>query len=409
MSALGTVTVFPSLRRYSTSIWATTVSSISHTFMMWWVRPSIVEKKPATVSFTAARPVTGSALPKRNVTSGVRWATNLSGSKASMSAKTLAASRLIMRSLIGNQRDGSAIVGQLGRHWPRRVPLVSTRGLLVGEEGLGRRGAPQVRRDLPVAGDPGVVDLVDVGEPLDPRTPGIRVVVEEVRADRVAAQAPPGLASPSAHPVSAERDRVDGGHLEAGVVEPAVRAADEPEDVVVAGPGVEERHEAADTVTDPQPQHLGIEVGHLLGLRSEQQRVAQPARQHVFGGPLPLRDPDPLPAGADVGQHFRDRPGGRRALVEKLHGRAVWVAYPKPVFRGAHRGLGDRRARPFQRFPYGVQRAGAQRERDVVQPLDPGLHQPDLLLVAAGTLADKRPVLLPGLQAKILQEAFCHR
>src|SRR6266545_4309545 len=348
MSALGTVTVFPSLRRYSTSIWATTVSSISHTFMMWWVRPSIVEKKPATVSFTAARPVTGSALPKRNVTSGVRWATNLSGSKASMSAKTLAASRLIMRSLIGNQRDGSAIVGQLGRHWPRRVPRVSTRGLLVGEEGLGRRGAPQVRWDLPVAGDPGVVDLVDVGEPLDPRTPGIRVVVEEVRADRVAAQAPPGLASPSAHPVSAERDRVDGGHLEAGVVEPAVRAADEPEDVVVAGPGVEERHEAADTVTDPQPQHLGIEVGHLLGLRSEQQRVA-------------------------------------------------------------HRGLGDRRARPFQRFPYGVQRAGAQRERDVVQPLDPGLHQPDLLLVAAGTLADKRPVLLPGLQAKILQEAFCHR
>ena len=32
----------------------------------------MLEKKPATASFTAARPVTGSAFAKRNVASGVR-------------------------------------------------------------------------------------------------------------------------------------------------------------------------------------------------------------------------------------------------------------------------------------------------------------------------------------------------
>src|ERR1700729_3057455 len=104
MSALGTVTVLPSWRRYSTSICAMTVSPDSNTFLMWWVRPSIVEKKPATASRTAARPGTGSAFPKRNVTSGVRWATNLSGSNASMSAKVWVTSRLIVLSLVGGRR-----------------------------------------------------------------------------------------------------------------------------------------------------------------------------------------------------------------------------------------------------------------------------------------------------------------
>ena len=68
-------------------------------------------------------------------------------------------------------------------------------GFLVGEEGLGRRGAPQVRRDVPVAGYPAVVDLVDVGEPLDPRAPRVGVVVEEVRSDGVAAYPPARLAA----------------------------------------------------------------------------------------------------------------------------------------------------------------------------------------------------------------------
>ena len=51
---------------------------------------------------------------------------------------------------------------------------------------------------------------------------GIGVVVEEVGADRVPPQAPAGVPAPGAHPVGAERDRVDGRHLEAGVVEAAV-------------------------------------------------------------------------------------------------------------------------------------------------------------------------------------------
>src|SRR5580693_6430663 len=112
--------------------------------------------------------------------------------------------------------------------------------LLVTEEGLGWRRAPQVRGDVPVVGHPAVVDLVNVGEPLDPRAPRIGVVMEEVRSDGVAAQAPARLAALGAHPVGAHRDRVDGRDLEAGMVETAVGAGDEPEDVVVAWPGVQE-------------------------------------------------------------------------------------------------------------------------------------------------------------------------
>src|SRR3984957_1811943 len=226
MSALGTVTDLPSLRRYSTSICAMTVSPDSYTFRMWWVSPSMAEKKPATASRTAARPVTGSAFAKRNFASGVRRATNLSGSNASMSAKIEAMSRLMVHSFVG------AGVGGFG----------SAGGFLVGEEGLGRRRAPQVRGDIPVVGHPAVVDLVDVGEHLDPRAPRIGVVVEEVRSDGVAAQAPACLVALGAHPVGADRDRVDGRDLEAGVVEAAVGAGDEAEDVVIARPGVQERH-----------------------------------------------------------------------------------------------------------------------------------------------------------------------
>jgi hypothetical protein len=125
--------------------------------------------------------------------------------------------------------------------------------------------------------------------------------VEEVRADGATAQAPPGVAALGAHPVGAESDRIDGRHLEAGVVEAPVAAGDEPEDVVVAGSGVEERHQAVDPVTHAKPEHLGVELGHQLWLGREQQRVPQPARHHVVGGLLPLRHSDALPAGAHVG------------------------------------------------------------------------------------------------------------
>src|ERR1700733_8787385 len=191
MSALGTVTLLPSLRRYSTSICATTVSPTSYTFVMWWVRPSMVEKNPATASLTAARPVTGSALAKRNFASGVRWATNLSGSNASMSAKTWVTSRLMVLSLVGDRRAGTRVAsGEASGTGPGRKcmqlkvyavcrekgnGLGSGLRLGVGQEGGRGRCAPQVRRDFPVVGHPAVVDLVDVGEPLDPGAPGVRV------------------------------------------------------------------------------------------------------------------------------------------------------------------------------------------------------------------------------------------
>ena len=45
---------------------------------------------------------------------------------------------------------------------------------------------------------------------------------------------------------------------------------------------------------------------------------------------------------------------------------------------------------------------------DVVQPLGRRLDEADLLLVTAGALGDQRPVLLPGLQAEVLQEPLGH-
>src|ERR1035438_5863910 len=128
-----------------------------------------------------------------------------------------------------------------GGGWdPGPDPSRSGLGLLIGQELRRRRGAPQVRRDLPVAGYPAIVDLVDIGKPLDPGAPRVRVVVEEVRADGVTAQAPAGLAALGTHPVGADRDRVDRRHLEAGVVETAVGAGDEPEDVMITWAGVQE-------------------------------------------------------------------------------------------------------------------------------------------------------------------------
>ena len=56
MSALGTVTLLPSLRRYSTLIFATMVSPDSMTFTRWWVRPSMVPQNPSTASRTASWP-----------------------------------------------------------------------------------------------------------------------------------------------------------------------------------------------------------------------------------------------------------------------------------------------------------------------------------------------------------------
>src|SRR5260370_3700096 len=58
-------------------------------------------QEPYTPAVAAARPRAGWALAKRNLTSGVRFATNLSASMASMSAKIGATSRLMIHSFVG--------------------------------------------------------------------------------------------------------------------------------------------------------------------------------------------------------------------------------------------------------------------------------------------------------------------
>src|SRR5512140_1736850 len=142
---------------------------------MWWVRPSIEAQNPLTPSATCARPMAGSALAKRNLTSGVRYATNLPASMASMAAKIGATSRLMIHSWALSWRGRS-------------------------------RGAAC---------------------PTDAR------------------------ARPGRWPA--------------------------------AGPRVAERHQVVvNGVADPQPEPLGVEVRHPPGLGGEQQRVPEPARQHVL-------------------------------------------------------------------------------------------------------------------------------
>jgi hypothetical protein len=232
--------------------------------------------------------------------------------------------------------------------------------------------------------------------------------VEEVRPDGVPAQAPARTAAADAHPVGADRDGVDGRHLEAGVVEAPVGAGDEAEHVVVAGSGIEERDPVVvDGVADAQPQDLGVEVGHRAGLGGEQQGVTQPAGQHVLGGFGPLGDVEPLLGGAHVDQDVGHRPRRGRFGIEQLHGGAVGIADPQAVLGGAGRGLDDRRSGPVQGFADGVGAARAQRERDVMQALDRRPDQAHLLLVTARAPGHQRAVLLLGFEAEVLQEAFC--
>jgi hypothetical protein len=184
-----------------------------------------------------------------------------------------------------------------------------------------------------------------------------------------------------------------------------VRRGDEPEDVVVARPSVEERdHVVVDRVADVQAEYPGVERGHTCRLRREQQRVAQPARHHICGDVAPLRRADALPAGSGVREDFGDRSGGRLLDVEQLHRRTVRVADPhSPLVRATWR-LDHWCSGPLQSLPHRVRRARVHRERHVVQPLDRALQHPHLFLPAAGAHGHECAVLLRGFQAKVLQE-----
>src|ERR1700739_3773304 len=96
------------------------------------------------------------------------------------------------------------------------------------------------------------------------------------------------------------------------MMETRMGRADESEDVVVAAPRVEERHEVVvNGVADLQPEHSGVEAAQPAGRRSEQERVAEPARIHITGNFAPGRPADPLPASTGVDEDLRDRPGWR--------------------------------------------------------------------------------------------------
>ena len=73
------------------------------------------------------------------------------------------------------------------------------------------------------------------------------------------------------------------------------------------------------------------------------------------------------------------------------------ILRPHPVVRGV--------PGPLQRLADGVHRARPQREADVVQPLG-GARTSRTCSWSRPAVRHQRPVLLPGLQAEVLQEAF---
>src|SRR5207248_5090760 len=96
--------------------------------------------------------------------------------------------------------------------------------LAVEPEVVGHRRPPAIERVAlrKIARPPGALlgDVVEVVEVLGERAPRVADVIEEVRADDVAAEAPARLPARLLHPHGTHRDLVDAADLERAVVEP---------------------------------------------------------------------------------------------------------------------------------------------------------------------------------------------
>src|SRR5262245_24220404 len=158
--------------------------------------------------------------------------------------------------------------------------LSSTLQLAIAAEVLGHRRPPAIERvgfgevaGLPRARFRDVIEVVVV---LGPRTPRIARVVEEVRADDVATQAPAGRAPVLQQPLRAQRDLVDAADLERAVVEAGpVRL--EQRQVVMVRRAAQERDDAVAAIGELEPEHARVEVDLLVERTREQQDVAQTA------------------------------------------------------------------------------------------------------------------------------------
>src|SRR6266550_246131 len=270
MSALGTVTVLPSLRVYSTSIWATRVSPNCQVFSTWWLSPSMVAKNPATASRTASRPMTGLPLPNRNTASGVKLATNRSGSKESMSAKIGRGSRVMSGLLVGDE-----VVDQAGLHVSGGAVPVHQLGVAreQGGDGLGEVDPGEERLPGREAGLP--VDLGAVAfrvEEVDAE--GVAMADDDVEAHVVGDELLVEL-DQLGQRVDAERDLLDQQRALAGVGHGT--AADQLELVVFeVGPGAEEPDTQVHVlVGDRETHHVPVELGAQLHVPAEQSEVSQ--------------------------------------------------------------------------------------------------------------------------------------
>src|SRR5262249_14152935 len=147
-----------------------------------------------------------------------------------------------------------------------------------------QRRPPDVQRVLlgEVARGPGALlgDEVEVVVVLGEAAPRVAGVVEVVRPDHVAAQAPPQLPAGVPHPGATHRDLVHRADLEGGVVEPRALGGEE-RDVVVVGGAAEERDDALHAVGELEPQNPGVEVELAVDVRREEEHVAELAGRRL--------------------------------------------------------------------------------------------------------------------------------
>src|SRR5262245_11656802 len=134
----------------------------------------------------------------------------------------------------------------------------------------GHVGAPRVERvgRRVVLGLPGHVgrDVVDVAKILGEAAPGIADVMEEIRTDDVAAEAPAVAVALVEQPAAADADLVYVGHLEAGVVVARALVLEEGEHVVVAATlaVAQESDDVRRAVRQPHADDAGVEIDLLL-------------------------------------------------------------------------------------------------------------------------------------------------
>ena len=211
-------------------------------------------------------------------------------------------------------------------------------------------------------------DVIDVAGIFREAAPRIHDVVEVVRAEDVAAEAPAFLVALVVHAHGAEADIVNAGDVPAAMVEAGRRRFHQRQHVMVAAVNaVHEGDEVRRAIRQAQAERALVELDRLEHVAGEDQHVRQTARPHrrrlgAHGGAgLAGGNRHPLAVRFLVGRHFR------RHL--DFHQHAFVVAKPEAVALETRRRVDQLDALAFDAGLEPADVLGVTAERQVVQRL----------------------------------------